>query len=235
MPPKAVGNCDDAIRKRQTQGVIDHSALGARLANRLLMTLYKESDNSDDANLKRQVDELGQKLKGVIAPFVESSKSVAGSPGNTGLINSWQTSASRLLETVGEVTKLFAELNMYGYDSARDMNSHQPSVPVHNIPIQKSQEPAKPQPQQRIPEIELPPPIPPPPEMNELPPPRPPLPKEVRMPERPAAPPADTDDEEGIFLNEPGANRPIHLAAHGLYQEVKLVSTEILYKLLALP
>ena len=31
----------------------------------------------------------------------------------------------------------------------------------------------------------------------------------------------DTDDEEGLFTSEPGTNRPIHVAAHGLYQEVK--------------
>ena len=80
---RAVGACEEAIHNRQRQTVIDNSALGARLANRLLMTLYKESDNSDDANLRKQVDESGQKLKAVIPPFVESCKSVAGSPGET--------------------------------------------------------------------------------------------------------------------------------------------------------
>ena len=30
----------------------------------------------------------------------------------------------------------------------------------------------------------------------------------------------DTDDEDGIFTSEPGSHRPIHMAAHGLYQEV---------------
>ena len=215
---RAVGACEEAIHNRQRQTVIDNSALGARLSNRLLMTLYKESDNSDDANLRRQVDESGQKLKAVIPPFVESCKSVAGSPGEAGLINAWKSASSRLLEMVAEVTRLFAELNMYGLDSSRD-----PSSGVINIPIQKSQ--AAPREAQPMPKIELPPPIPPPPEMNnELPPPRPPLPQEARMPERPPAPP-DTDDEEGVFSNEPGSNRPIHVAAHGLYQEVKLVKS----------
>ena len=31
----------------------------------------------------------------------------------------------------------------------------------------------------------------------------------------------ETDDEEGLFSTDPGVNRPIHVAAHGLYQEVK--------------
>ena len=33
----------------------------------------------------------------------------------------------------------------------------------------------------------------------------------------------DTDDEDGIFTSEPGSHRPIHMAAHGLYQEVIVV------------
>ena len=31
----------------------------------------------------------------------------------------------------------------------------------------------------------------------------------------------DTDDEDGLFSADPASNRPIHMAAHGLYQEVK--------------
>lgn len=83
--------------------------------------------------------------------------------------------------------------------------------------------------QHEIPIIVTPPPPPPMPTNIETPrkepvPPRPPLPVEVRMPGRPPAPAAvDTDDEEGLFSGEPGSNRPIHAAAHGLYQEVRQV------------
>merc|ERR1719336_669034 len=43
--------------------------------------------------------------------------------------------------------------------------------------------------------------------------------QEQAAPPRPPFP--DTDDEDGIFTSEPGSHRPIHMAAHGLYQEVK--------------
>jgi hypothetical protein len=43
------------MRQRQPQKVVDNTALAARLSNRLLMTLYKELDNSEDPGLKRQV------------------------------------------------------------------------------------------------------------------------------------------------------------------------------------
>ena len=140
------------FRSRQTQVLVDNTALAARLSNRLLMALYKESDNSDDPALRKQVDASGDKLKAAITPFVENGKAVASSPSDQGLITAWRMSANRLLEIVGEVTRLFAELNMYGYDSlaraaagaAGNGNGGQAQQPRH-VPI------------------ELPPPIPPPP------------------------------------------------------------------------
>ena len=72
------------------------------------------------------------------------------------------------------------------------------------------------------------PPVPPLPLLDghlAAPPPRPPLPPELAAngPPPPRPPMPDTDDEEGLFSMEPGSNRPIHMAAHGLYQEVKQV------------
>ena len=186
---------EDGIRNRQQQTIIDNTAMAARLSNRLLMVLNKESDNSDDPNLRRQVNNVGGRLKSTIAPFVENSRAVAASPGETGIATGWRAAASRLLEVVSEVTKLFDDLNMYGMDSAR-------------IPIVVS--PPPPPPQETVPT-----------QLREVPPPRPPLPHEVRVPGRPPAP--DTDDEEGLFSTDPGSSKPIHQAAHGLYQEVRQV------------
>ena len=81
------------------------------------MALYKESDNSDDPALRRQVDGSGDKLKAAITPFVENGKAVASSPNDQGLITAWRMAANKLLDIVAEVTRLFADLNMYGYDS----------------------------------------------------------------------------------------------------------------------
>ena len=67
------------------------------------------------------------------------------------------------------------------------------------------------------------------------PPPRPPLPEEIHQQAPPPRPPMpngntgngnneasnETDDEEGLFSSDHGMNRPIHVAAHGLFQEVK--------------
>ena len=48
-----------------------------RLSNRLLMALSRESENSEDGNLRLQVNQAADRLKAVIAPFVESSKTMA--------------------------------------------------------------------------------------------------------------------------------------------------------------
>ena len=214
---RAVAASEEGLRSKQTQIMVDNTALAARLSNRLLMALYKESDNSDDPALRKQVDASGDRLKSAITPFVENGRAVASSPNDQGLITSWRMSANKLLEIVEEVARLFAELNMYGYDSLN--NGRQATTPAgsssgiaRQVPIEMQQMPQAP-------------PIPPLPAQEAPPPPRPPLPEEVRgPPPRPPMPNAntnDTDDEEGLFTNEPGTNRPIHVAAHGLYQEVK--------------
>ena len=200
---RSITSCEDNIRSRNGQGIVESTALTARLANRLLMALHKESENSDDPNLKRQVNVMSDRLKGAIAPFVERSKALVSNPSDPSLNNNWKDSANRLMDVVSEVCKLFDDLNMYGLDSARS-NGHQ--IPVMVSPTAPKAPPA---------------PAPPPAMLTETPPPRPPLPEEVLMPGRPPLP--DTDDEEGLFSSEPGANRPIHQAAHGLYQEVRQV------------
>ena len=204
----SVEACEDGVNSRQPQKVVDNTALAARLSNRLLMTLYKELDNSEDPGIKRQVDAAGEKLKSAITPFVENGRSVSTSPNDAGLASAWKSSAKRLLDTVAEVVRLFSDLNMLGLEQPEPQQQQQQR---QTRAPQTFSEPSYPAP-----------PIPPPPVFVEAPP-RPPLPAEMAIPPRPPIPQADTDDEEGLFTLEPRSNRPIHLAAHGLYQEVKQV------------
>ena len=118
------------------------------------MALYKESDNSDDPALRRQVDASGDKLKAAITPFVENGKAVASSSNDQGLITAWRMAANKLLDIVAEVTRLFADLNMYGYDSRsqRPMTVPDcPSIQIHEPP---------PPPRPPLPDEVIPPPRP---------------------------------------------------------------------------
>jgi len=194
----SIATCEEGVRAKQSQVIVESTTLAARLSNRLLMALARESENSEDVNLKKQVNQSADKLKLVIAPFVESSKTMAISISDQGHYNRWKGASTNLLDMVREVQKLFSELNMYGLD----LENHQGV----QIPILIDNHP---------------PPIPPLPVIEAEAPPRPPLPQELGAPPPPRPPLPDTDDEEGLFTNEPGSNRPIHMAAHGLYQEVK--------------
>jgi len=194
----SITTCEEGVRTKQSQVIVESTTLAARLSNRLLMALARESENSEDVNLKKQVNQSADKLKLVIAPFVESSKTMAISISDQGHYKRWKGASTNLLEMVKEVQKLFSDLNMYGLDF-----NHQQGV---QIPILIDNQP---------------PPIPPLPVLEAEAPPRPPLPQELGAPPPPRPPLPDTDDEEGLFTSEPGTNRPIHMAAHGLYQEVK--------------
>jgi len=198
---RSVATCEEGVAGRQSQVIVESTTLAARLSNRLLMALARESENSEDVSLKKQVNQAADKLKSVIAPFVESSKTMAINISDQGHQARWRTASSSLLEMVKEVAKLFSDLNMYGFDSTD--NASQPrKSPAGNggvsIPILVDSAPFQEQ---------------------TAAPPRPPLPQDFQAPPRPPLP--DTDDEDGIFTSEPGSHRPIHMAAHGLYQEVK--------------
>eukprot|EP00092_Neocalanus_flemingeri_P006291 GFUD01006767.1.p1 GENE.GFUD01006767.1~~GFUD01006767.1.p1 ORF type:complete len:853 (+),score=238.10 GFUD01006767.1:61-2619(+) len=190
--------CEEGVRTKQSQVIVESTTLAARLSNRLLMALARESENSEDLNLKKQVNQSADKLKMVIAPFVESSKTMAINISDQGHYKRWRGASTNLLQMVTEVQQLFSELNMYGQDS-----NHLQGI---QIPVLIDQQP---------------PPIPPLPVIDVQAPPRPPLPQDHVDPPPPRPPLPDTDDEEGLFTSEPGSNRPIHMAAHGLYQEVK--------------
>jgi len=198
---RSVATCEEGVAGKQSQVIVESTTLAARLSNRLLMALARESENSEDVSLKKQVNQAADKLKSVIAPFVESSKTMAINISDQGHQARWRTASASLLDMVKEVAKLFSDLNMYGFDSAD--NAGQPrngagnnggvSIPIlvdNGAPLQEQAAP-----------------------------PRPPLPQDFQAPPRPPLP--DTDDEDGIFTSEPGSHRPIHMAAHGLYQEVK--------------
>ena len=73
----AIATCEDGVRSKQSQVIVESTTLAARLSNRLLMALARESDNSEDIGLKKQINQSENKLKMVIAPFVESSKTMA--------------------------------------------------------------------------------------------------------------------------------------------------------------
>merc|ERR1719414_2304477 len=131
---RSVATCEEGVAGRQSQVIVESTTLAARLSNRLLMALARESENSEDVSLKKQVNQAADKLKSVIAPFVESSKTMAINISDQGHQARWRSASSSLLEMVKEVAKLFSDLNMYGFDSTDNASQPRNGAGV-SIPI----------------------------------------------------------------------------------------------------
>ena len=114
---------------------MESTTLAARLSNRLLMALARESENTEDVNLKKHINQSENKLKMVIAPFVESSKSMAINISDKSYYMKWKSAAASLLQQVQEVTKLFSDLQLHS-PGARHNTHHQAPAPVNTkVPI----------------------------------------------------------------------------------------------------
>lgn len=55
--------CENAIQHRQPQSMVDNTSAIARLANRVLMVAKSESDNSEDPQYVRRVNQAADELQ----------------------------------------------------------------------------------------------------------------------------------------------------------------------------
>merc|ERR1719232_1149180 len=92
----SIATCEEGVRAKQSQVIVESTTLAARLSNRLLMALARESENSEDVNLKKQINQSENRLKMVIAPFVESSKSMAINLSDQSYYSRWKSSSTNL-------------------------------------------------------------------------------------------------------------------------------------------
>ena len=141
----AIATCEDGVRSKQSQVIVESTTLAARLSNRLLMALARESDNSEDIGLKKQINQSENRLKMVIAPFVESSKSMAINISDGSYHQRWSSSSAALVSMVQEVAKLFSDLQLH---SPAPANSRPVPVivqpPTPQVPSPPSQVPSPP-------------------------------------------------------------------------------------------
>lgn len=55
--------CEEAIKNRQPQKMVDNTSAIARLANRVLLVAKQESDNSEDPNFIDDVNRASESLQ----------------------------------------------------------------------------------------------------------------------------------------------------------------------------
>lgn len=74
--------CEDAIRNKVPQKMVDNTSSIARLANRVLLVAKQEADNSEDPQFISDVINASDKLQNSVPSMVQNAKSVATDIGN---------------------------------------------------------------------------------------------------------------------------------------------------------
>ncbi|CAG9769921.1 unnamed protein product [Ceutorhynchus assimilis] len=236
--------CEEAIKNRQPQKMVDNTSAIARLANRVLLVAKQECDNSEDPNFIDQLNRASDSLQGAVPPMVQDAKSVAVNPADHNAVSRWRESNKALLNAVGQVrnaVQVNPELpplpdinNLHIEPTPNQYFVEKVGAPLRDTPTPGTEyfggqyspsqhfgRPISPLPKwargdnSDLLMQELAPPI------NSYPdqaPPRPPLPYDG-APVRP--PPPETDDEDEVFKTAPNASQPIMVAAHNLHREVR--------------
>lgn len=74
--------CEDAIRNKVPQKMVDNTSSIARLANRVLLVAKQEADNSEDPQFISELLNASDKLQNSVPSMVQNAKSVATDIGN---------------------------------------------------------------------------------------------------------------------------------------------------------
>lgn len=69
--------CEDAIRNKVPQKMVDNTSSIARLANRVLLVAKQEADNSEDSKFISELLKASDTLQNSVPPMVQNAKSVA--------------------------------------------------------------------------------------------------------------------------------------------------------------
>ncbi|CAH0548930.1 unnamed protein product [Brassicogethes aeneus] len=134
--------CEEAIKNKQPQKMVDNTSAIARLANRVLLVAKQESDNSEDPNFIDQLNRASDGLQDSVPPMVQDAKSVAVNPSDHNAVSRWRDSNKALLNAVGQVRKA-VQVNPDLPPLPDFNNLHLETVPQQHF-IEKDQAPPRP-------------------------------------------------------------------------------------------
>ncbi|XP_026474060.1 vinculin isoform X3 [Ctenocephalides felis] len=97
--------CEEAIRNKLPQKMVDNTSSIARLANRVLLVAKQESDNSEDPQFISNVNTASDEMLGYVAPMVQDAKQVALNPSDQSAVSRWRDTNKNLLNSVGKVRR----------------------------------------------------------------------------------------------------------------------------------
>lgn len=82
--------CEEAIRNRQPQKMVDNTSNIARLVNRVLLVAKEELDNSEDPEFIARLNGAINKLEHSLPIMVQNAKAVAANIGDPASVSQWR-------------------------------------------------------------------------------------------------------------------------------------------------
>ncbi|XP_022907077.1 vinculin isoform X6 [Onthophagus taurus] len=95
--------CEEAIKNKQPQKMVDNTSAIARLANRVLLVAKQESDNSEDPGFIDEINGATEEVQNSLPQMVQDAKFVAVNPSDHSAVSRWRESNKTLLSAVGHV------------------------------------------------------------------------------------------------------------------------------------
>ncbi|KAG8041292.1 hypothetical protein G9C98_002280 [Cotesia typhae] len=140
--------CEEAIAKQHPQKMVDNTAAIARLANRVILVVKQESDNSEDLSFIQRVNQTADVLQHCVTPMVQDAKAVTMNITDGPSISHWRESNRALLNSVSQVHKALHPDQRTSPDISQLHISDEDKVPVsrHTYFTDKVGEPLKNQP-----------------------------------------------------------------------------------------
>lgn len=144
--------CEDAIRNKQPQKMVDNTSNIARLVNRVLLVAKQEADNSEDPEFRAKLMNAANRLEKSLPAMVQDAKMVAMNINDPAAASAWRESNKNLLAAVRGV---------------RDSIVQTPEIPsppdVSSLNLNAERAPPRPP----LPREGVPPSRPPPPETDD--------------------------------------------------------------------
>ncbi|XP_059621723.1 vinculin [Phlebotomus argentipes] len=95
--------CEEAIRQRQPQKMVDNTTGIARLANRVLAVVNQEADNSEDPEYIGKLNACAAEIQNRVPVMVQDAKAVATNISDPQAASNWRDSNKQLLAAVRNV------------------------------------------------------------------------------------------------------------------------------------
>lgn len=98
--------CEEAIRNKQPQKMVDNTGNIARLVNRVLLVAKQEADNSEDPQYINRLNAATSKLEQSLPTMVQNAKGVAGNINDPSAASHWREANKNVGRVFSALLKL---------------------------------------------------------------------------------------------------------------------------------